>query len=383
MPATVRQVMMNVTFAEVTLGDVILARGEITADRGWPTCSVFVTRRPVHTSGIHAGEPIGEENDLTVVAGAGTNVTRFTGRARRFRPSGFPKSVEILSMGTLAYADEWSPDLDYRFGWDDGPVWYGFFPDGGTDQELVQFALDQVPNITYSAANIDGTGITLGASIAKAAFDWKAGTSAWRYIQNIDRATLYRTYQAHDGTIRRVKMIGHPDNTPDFTLTNADVLDGATGTRNTEQTRNAVEVRGYNYGGKNQVQATAYQSNSFQGDGSVPATRHPEVFASDLIESGFDRLGNPLAMGGLDAQDIADQIILDVNKEFVEASVPSWRDDLHGPGMTCLLDCLDRLAIGEPMWVARHSWEVGDNGWQATYGMTGGGLPQTNPAPPV
>lgn len=375
MPVPVRQVLVDVTFAGVDLTDVLFVRGEITADRGWPTCSVFVTAKP--SSG-------NEEDAITVLAGAEHYVTRFTGRVRRFRPSGFPKSIELVCTGTLAYADEWSPDQDFRFGFaSDGPDFYGMFPGGGTDQEIIQFVLDQVPGVTYDTANIGGTGIVLGASIGRSGFDWKAGTSAWRYIQNLDRATLYRTYQAHDGTIRRVRMIGHPDNTPDFTFAAEDILEGATGSRNTEQTRNAVEVHGYNYGGNYLMLGSAYQENDFQGDGSDPATRHAEVFSSELIESGSDRLGNPRDFGGLNAGDIANQIILDVNKEFVEASVPSWHDELHGPGMTCLLDCLDRLAIGEPMWVVRHAWEVGDNGWVATYGMTGGGLPQTNPAPPI
>jgi len=49
-----------------------------------------------------------------------------------------------------------------------------------------------------------------------------------------------------------------------------------------------------------------------------------------------------------------------------------------------LVNCFDRLRIGpEKMWVARHAWEVGDNGWVATYGLTGGGLPQDYEPPPV
>jgi hypothetical protein len=376
---TVRTVSLTVNFASHVLTNVIGARGEIAADTGWPTCSVFVTSKP--TSG-------NEEDNLSVVAGAGNNVTRFTGKLRRFRPSAFPKSIEMVAVGTLAYANEWAPAKDFRFGFGeefpDGSV--GFFPDGGvTDQAIIQFVLSQVPGVSYSSANIDGTSIPLGSQPgAWSAFDWKAGTTAWAYIQNIDRATLYRTYQDRTGTIRRVKMIGHPDNTTSFTLANADILEGASGDRNTEQTRNAVEVRGHDYGtGDGPVLGSAYGSNAFQGDGAVAATRHPEVFESDLVEDGDNSLGDPYGLTGLNADDIAVAILPDVNKEFVEASVPSWRDDTHGPGMTCLLDCLSRLAIGEPMWVARHAWEVGDNGWVATYGLTGGGLPQTNPAPPV
>jgi hypothetical protein len=240
-----------------------------------------------------------------------------------------------------------------------------------------------VPNITYSSGDIGGTSIALGQS-APRSFDWKPGTTAWAYIQNIDRATLYRTYQDRLGTIRRVQMIGHPDLTEHFTLANQDILEGASGDRNTEQTRNAVQVRGHDYGaGPGPLLGHAYGSNAFQGDGSVLATQHPEIFESDLIEDGDDPLDNPMSLTGLNGDTIAAAILPDVNKEFVQASVPSWRDDTHGPGMTCLLDCLDRLAIGEKMWVARHQWDVGDNGWIATYGMTGGGLPQTNPAPPV
>ena len=365
MPTLVRTCFLEATFAGVVLDDALGARGEITVDRGWPTCSVFVTAKP----------PVGNEEDaLSVVAGAGNNVTRFTGRVRRFRPSSFPKAIELVGTGTLAYADEWSPDEDIRFA-----IEFGFT--GQTDQQLVQWALDHVPNVTYTAANIGGTGIVLGATMPHA-FDWKAGTSAWRYIQSLDRATLYRTYQTRDGTIRRVQMIGHPDNTPDFTLAPADMLDGSSGDRDTERTRNTVVVTGYNYG-PTAAMGTAYGSNDFQGDGSDTATRHPSPFQSTLIEDGNDILGSPLGLTGLNAQDIADAILPDVDKEFVEASVSSWRDDTHGPGMTCLLDALDRLAIGEPMWVVRYAWEVDDNGWRVTYGLSGGGLPQTNPAPPV
>src|SRR5499427_9207793 len=212
--AQVRQVSLQVTFAGVVLDNVIQARGEVSADSGWPTCSVFVTAKP----------PTGnEEDDITVVAGAGNNVTRFTGKVRRFRPSGFPKSIEMVCSGTLAYAAEWVPPEDIWF----DQVW----PNGATDQQLVQWALDQVPNITYITSNIPGTGTTPGtakglhsafdwpgsASSVSKTYNWKPGMTAWQYIQNLDRATLYRTYQARDGTIYRVQMIGHPDNTPDFT----------------------------------------------------------------------------------------------------------------------------------------------------------------------
>jgi hypothetical protein len=373
MAVTVRQVSLEVIFAGVDLtnaagypadpsgtGVVLSARGEVAADSGWPTCSVFVTHKPATGN---------EEDTLTVVAGAGNNVTRFTGRVRRFRPSGFPKSIEMVAMGTLAYAAEWAQPEDIEF--------EEVFPSGATDEELVRWALDYVPGITYTSGNIAGTGTTFGTE-APEVFNWRAGVSAWSYIQQLDRATLYRTYQTRDGTIRRVRMIGHPDETEDFTLTNDDVLDGATGNRDTERTRNNVRVVGHDYGdGAGPVLATATGT-------PIPGTPDRwEDFSSDLIEDGNDEDGTPLGYGGLDAQDLADQIILDVNKEFVEASVPSWRDDTHGPGLTCLLDTLDRLAIGEPMWVARHAWEVGDNGWMVTYGLTGGGLPQDYVPPPV
>ncbi len=53
--------------------------------------------------------------------------------------------------------------------------------------------------------------------------------------------------------------------------------------------------------------------------------------------------------------------------------MPSWRDDTHGPGLTCLLDCLDRLAIGEVTFTQSYGWQVTD-GWYSTYGLTGGGI---------
>lgn len=363
---TLRTVEATVMFAGVELTDVISARGQVAADSGWPTCSVFVTAKPATGN---------EEDTLTVVAGAGNNVTRFTGRVRRFRPSAFPKGVEIVGTGTLAYAAEWAPAEDLIF--DDE------FPSGATDQALVAWALGFVPGISYVGADIQGTGITLGLE-APEAFDWKAGVSAWQYVQQLDRATLYRTYQQQDGTIRRVRMIGHPSSmTISFILANEDILEGSTADRNTEQTRNAVIVRGHDYGdGLGPVLGSAYGANDFQGDGTTASLRHPEPFASDLIEDGNDDDGTPLGNGGLDAQDIADAILEDVNKEFVEASIQSWRDDTHGPGQTCLLQSLDRLAIGEKMWVQGYAWEVND-GWTSTYTLSGGGLEQPYTPPPV
>lgn len=365
MAVTQRFVSCVVTFDSVVLSDVLGARGQVSADGGWPTCSVFVTAKPGTGN---------EEDTLTVVAGAGNNVTRFTGRVRRFRPSAFPKGLEMVAMGALAYAAEWSPSEDIEF--EDA------FPSGATDQVIVRWVLDHVPNVTYTSGNIGGTGITLGTE-APEAFNWKKGVSAWSYIQALDRATLYRTYQQRDGTIRRVQMIGHPhDGTEDFTLAPQHVLDGSTGNRDTERTRNAVIVTGHDYGDGGLVLGTAFGINTPQGDGSDPATRFPEEFSSDLIEDGNDEDGVPMGNAGLNAQDNADLVIHDVNKEFVEAEIQSWRDDTHGPGLTCLLDMLSRMAIGELMFVQRHGWEVSD-GWTTTYGLSGGGIYNPTYTPPA
>lgn len=391
MAVTVRTVFCEVTFDGVTLDPIVIgARGQVSADGGWPTCSVFLTEYPTTTPGTPGGTRIDEENEIVVDAGAGNNATRFTGRVRRFRSSAFPKGIEAVGMGTLAYAAEWAPDIDLAY----DPSTNEFIDAesvdidgyaGATDQELVAGALDRVVRIGsggYSGGDIDGTGISLGETAAEVLV-WKAGTSAWNYIQNVDRATSFRTYQTRDGSIMRVQMIGHPNVTDTFTLAEADVLDGATGERNTEQARNAVLVRGHDYGGnRGQALGEAYGS-LFGLDGSDPDERFPEVFQSDLIEDGDDIEGDPLGFTGLNAGDIADALLADVLKEFVSAQVPSWRDDTHGPGLTCLLNMLNRLSIGESMWVQSYGWEVGENGWTAHYGLTGGGAEQAYTDPDV
>lgn len=377
MVTTVRQASLTVTFAGNVLTDVLSARGQVAADSGWPTCSVFVTAKPVVGN---------EEADLDVVAGAGNNVTRFTGKLRRFRSSGFPKALEMVCTGTLAYSAEWAPDTDLVYDTststyvelEEGLTPEGYF--GIDDATLVATALLIVPGVTFTLADISGTGLTLGED-APDAFVWHAGTTAWSYIQQLDRATLYRTYQAQDGTIRRIQMIGHPNSTPDFTFTDVDVLDGSTGDRSTEQTRNAVRVFGYDYG-DGAVRGLA--AGAFGDlDGTGPDQWRLSEFSSNLIENGLDDEGLPVDAGGLDAQTIADAILGDTLKEFVEATVYSWRDDTHGPGLTCQLDCLNRLAIGEPMWVQGYGWEISENGWQSTYTLSGGGLEQTYPTPEV
>jgi hypothetical protein len=373
---TVRSLSCVVTFNSVSLTDVISARGQVSADGGWPTCSVFVSAKPASGN---------EEDALSVVAGAGNNVTRFTGRLRRFRSSAFPKAVELYGTGTLAYAAEWAPSEDIVFATE--------FPTGATDQELIEDALTRVVRIGsggYSSGNIGGTGTTLG-TLAPSAFDWSKGTTAWARIQAIDRATLYRTYQQADGTIRRVQMIGHPSSsTTSFTLENENILESSTGSRNTEQTRNYVVVQGHDYGfGTGPVLGTA--EGAFGSlDGSDPDERITETYASDFIEDGNDPTGTPLALGaGLDAQAIADDILPDVLKEFVDADVLSWSDGTHGPGQTCMLDTtIDigplsgqlRLLIAEKMWVRGYGWEIGDK-WESHYVLSGGGLESYTPPP--
>jgi hypothetical protein len=357
--AFIRTLFCEVTFAGNLLTDVVSARGSVTADGGWPTCSVFVTAKPATGN---------EEDDLSVVAGAGNNDTRFTGKLRRFRASSFPKGVELVGEGTLAYAAEWAPDADILF--DD------IFPTGATDQDLVMHALDQVPGVSYTAGDIDGSGVTLGLE-APEAFDWKAGTKAWQRIQEIDKASLYRTYQDRTGTIRRVQMIGHPNTTAEFTLGAAECLDGSTGERNTQRTRNNVSVKGHDYGLVDGP--TLGLSTAAPISGTPDRT---EEFSSTLIEGGNDPDGADLGYLGLHAQAIADAILPDVNKEFVDAEILSWVDGTYGPGRTCLLDMLDRLLIGEKMWILGYSWEISD-AWTAHFTLTGGGLEQTYTPPDV
>src|SRR5437016_11970059 len=100
MAVTVRTISLTATFAGVTLTDVLEARGQVVVDTGWPTCSVFVTAKPATGN---------EEDTLTVVAGAGNNVTRFTGKVRQFKSTAFPKGIELVGMGSLAYAADWAP----------------------------------------------------------------------------------------------------------------------------------------------------------------------------------------------------------------------------------------------------------------------------------
>lgn len=380
MVTTVRELYSEVIFAGNALTPIVLsARGQVAADSGWPTCSVFVTSKPTVGN---------EEDDIQVTAGAGNNVVRFTGRLRRFRSSGFPKALELVCTGTLAYAAEWAPNVDLAYDTststfielEQDETADGYF--GIDDATLVATALLIVPGVTFTLADIGGTGITLGTD-APDAFTWRAGTSAWSYIQQLDRATLYRTYQAQDGTIRRIQMIGHPNSTPDFTFTDVDVLDNSTGDRSTEQTRNAVRVFGYDYGdGGGPVQGFA--AGAFGDlDGTGPNQWRLSEFHSNLIENGLDEGGIPSGYGGLDAQVIAAAILGDTLKEFVEAQVYSWRDDTHGPGLTCQLNCLNRLAIGEPMWVQGYGWEISENGWQSTYSLSGGGLELTYAPPEV
>ena len=60
MAVTVRTLSKTVVFNSVTLTDVISARGQVSADGGWPTCSVFLTAKAASGN---------EESTLVVTAG--------------------------------------------------------------------------------------------------------------------------------------------------------------------------------------------------------------------------------------------------------------------------------------------------------------------------
>lgn len=369
MAVIVRRLFGQAVFDGVILTNMLAARGSMTADGGWPTCSVYCEAKPA------AGN---EEDELTVSAGAGTNLTRFVGVVRTFRTSAFPRSVELLGMGTLAYADEWAPDEDI--------VFETIFPDGGLDVDVIQWALSLVKipagvaGYAY-APTFQGRPQLLGTQGgAPKAFDWKAGTPAWRYVEQIDRATLFRTWQRFDGLLERSKMLGRPGGTPTLTLDPSTMYDGARGERDTTRTRNFVRVLGYDHAERTGPVSNGdgtWGANDFQGGGDDPATRHPEVFTSDLIESGLDFVAGAWVwdgMPGLRADELAAEIILDVNKEFVEASVPSYVDGRYAPGETVLLDALERLHIGEPMWLRGYGWEIGDGGFRSSFELQGGGI---------
>jgi hypothetical protein len=394
------------------LYQVIVAGTSGGSQPAWPTTpAATVTNGSVTFQEF--GVDVVYDDNIVITMGAGiNNVVRFNGLFRRFDYTLSPRLVGLVCFGHLVRARDYenndegagSPgglDIDDLLG-----------ATTGTDQAIVKAVLDRVPNLTYTAGNIGGTGVTLGAqvtSLSPSPFLWRNGANpsikvytggkgetALEYIQRIDAmsavytnstsaAGFYRLYEQVGGTIRRALLGSRPRSSADFTFTEG--VDITVGNSSREYPlANRVYVQGYDYGAAggpvtNLLSSTIQSSNPFMPSGE----KHTYTFSSPLIERGLDADSG----GGMSAETVANALMLDVNRETVRCMATTPRDDLVGPGSTVLIQAAggvpDRLGIGENLWVIHGDIVVGEDGrFSQQLQCLGGGLPDAyTSAPPI
>lgn len=350
------------------------------------------------------------DQNMVLSMGAGTNnVVRFNGLLRKYDYSLYPRMLGLQCYGHLVRAQQYENSQQ------------GAVPGGlelndlvgastTTDQAAVVAALGRVPQLSFSAGNIGGTGVTFGtaASWTPSAYFWRSGTfktteqftgskgeTALEYCQrwdavsavytnNTSPAGFYRLYEQIGGTIRRSLLGSRPRGVVDYTFTEGvDIWQGSSGRE--YPIANRVYVQGRDtglIGPISNILSTTIQSNNPFMPGSE---QHTYTFSSPMLERALDTSSG----SGMSCETVANALMLDVNRETVRCDFTTARDDLLGPGSTVLVQgpggAPDRLGIGENLWVTHVDVTVDTNGsFSQRLSCLGGGLPDSyTPAPPI
>lgn len=335
------------------------------------------------------------DDEVTLVMGAGNNITRFVGLVRDFQYSLVPRGVETVMKGQLVRADEYENV-------EDGAGLFGGLmlndllgTPTGTASTIVQAVLSKA-GVSFTGSNIDSTATVYGGFYDDA-FLWRngandanpdvrdAGETALSYIERYDEIDAesgggrYRTFETLGGDVYRYLAGGRPRNTTDFTFTETvDILDGHF-ERSISETRNYFYVTGYDPGDSFGPKAFALQdSNTFQPN----TTQHTQRFSSPMIERSLD--SDPGT--GMSAETVTDALSHDFNREIVKGWITTYRDDALGIGQTHLVQApggaVDRLGVGERLWAQGLDISVDEQGFTQRVSYLGGGVDSSLPAPP-
>ena len=257
---------------------------------------------------------------------------------------------------------------------------------GASDQDQVTAVLDACA-VPYTAANIAGTGKTLGLHtidaeqpLAPNPFVWQNGQAGLDYIEQLDQISVpdaatgaYRTFETLGGDIFRILVVTAPDTAADFTFTEGvDVLDARI-TRDPAGAANRVTVTGAPDPVNRVVTPTdpddvdvaftavctftvtsAFAPYLPPNLPDAPGETFPIVataFSSPMIEKNL-RSDPDVPEDVQSCQNVADYLLGEYNAvvDTLEFSTP--RDDLLGPGQTIHLDS-PRLGLTDP---DRHYW---------------------------
>jgi hypothetical protein len=389
------------TFLEATLGGLVLenvlsARVSLGFDLGVGEASVVLASEPAE----------GTYNDVVQISmGAGggdgsNNVVRFTGLLKQYDRTLFPRSVTLVARGALSLAAEYRP-----FGQDDaltrqraglsGLDLRQLLGEGATatDENIVLGALERAydaapPGIELNIGLIGGTGTNLG-TLPPEATVWGTAETALAYIQRIDQSSLgYRTFESINGAIYRAQISGWPGaGTEVYTFVEGLDIFEARSTRTILELKNCARVDGFDYGlGAGYITHIAPGNNDIQGY----STDNPqEVHFSTSLAGRI--LSSSTSGLGFSCEEIADYLLTEWNRELVRVTLTTPRDDVIGPGQTHMVKAnvaityddagvttnaggtLDRLHVGEKLWVQRVDISVDASGFSQTMTYLGGG----------
>lgn len=367
----------------------------------YPEASVVVPSLPVGFD---------QNQTLQIVAGSGTNnsVVRFLGRTR---------DPEYNLDGTITLRGVGQMERAYTYENSEDPTSSGgltlFDLLGaltGTDSAVVQAVLTKV-GISYTAANIGGTGVTFGSQADEDAFMWAAGDSptglfadqgagetALEYIARWDRVSavhpgsfaavgstsanspgaitapvgFYRTFETLGGVIYRSLIGGRPRSVAAYTFTEGVDIRAGSIARKFPLANRFVAV-GYDYGDGEPTRFVMQSSNPYMA---------PTVFrtAPPISSSMIEKTAENDAGSGMSCEKVTYAIEPDLNRIIVSGSFTTGRDDPIGPGATILVQALGglpgRLGTGENVWVQSVSGRVDrDAGFVQELEILGGGVP--------
>jgi hypothetical protein len=261
-----------------------------------------------------------------------------------------------------------------------------------TDQNMVQAILNQVPNFSYTGADIGGTGRTFGG-LAQIALSWAPYMSGIELIQKLDAVCLgFKTFEVFSGRPVRMQIYGYPSGTVESTFTEGVDVRSGRGTRSIEQLVNSSYVEGITVPGSNGFAVIfdyVISANDFQPSGQPVV----EQYKSELIEApagsgdyaaGSTSFGSGLGNFaiGLSPTDVANWRLSERNRELVDITLTTFRDDLLAPGHTYAI-LSPHMALTEPVWLRRVEIRVSNRPvrfQQTAYGVGGGSLAQQSPA---
>jgi len=308
----------------------------------------------------------GHGDTITIDMGATTsggtnNVLRFTGSVFEGDYLNTGPTFELIARGPLYAAQK------YRMSRPKGLSLTQIAGGPADDQTITQAILDIV-GITYTPANIGGTGIVRGR-LAPDGYTWTYGETALDYLQRLTKSSLgYKIIETIGGEIFRVQVYGRPFGISDFSLSEGvDILEGAHTQRETFDQFTAWEVTGFDYG-------DGFGPVVFRDPDPIPNGVIPYQYSSTQIERALDTDPG----GGVSCQTVMAYVQAETDHEIVKVSgLQTPRDDIMGPGNTVDVNSA-LLGISEPGRLMSVSITVDSDWFTQTLEVLAGGTPPTS-----